>query len=170
MLKRILIIILSSLITLLFVSCNTTASSVEIGRNGPIEVEFGESRIIGTQTIYIHYYNDYVIKTIYTEESKLTKNGKYDDLKNYANAIENTFSKDMFKVEGFEYSSELDDTSFTSKITIDYTKLNENDLSDDVKEFFYGKGLNMIDKDSNVIYDKMLETYTKFGFVFDKEQ
>jgi len=120
MLKRIFIII-SLLIILLFISCNTNMDNIEIGNNGPFEVKYGESKILDTQTVYIYYYDNYVEKTIYKEKITLSQNGDLEDLKNYAETNENTFSLDMFQVDGFNYSSQLNDTSFTSEITIDYT-------------------------------------------------
>jgi len=147
------------------VGCSTDNRKV-IYNMGPIKTTISGMDATVKFSINIYHDNNFVTKIEETDEYKLSENGHTEELKKYAESIEDIYNQDMFKVVGFGHLSQLNDTSFTSEITIDYTKVKFNDLSDEIKVFFYGSDLDLLDKDHNVLYDKMIDYYKKNGFGF----
>lgn len=157
--------LVSILLVLAFASCNLGDANIAIYKLDPIETKLAESNATQTITVHIHHKNKFVTKTVAIEEYLLSENGNINDLKEYAAAIEDMFNgQEIFQTEGFEYSVELINRSLLVTTIKDFTRININDLSDSVKEFFYGSDLSLVDEESRVLYDKIIESYTDWGF------
>ncbi len=120
-----------------------------------------ESDTICTLTYNIYYSNKIVKKIYVTEEYKL-ENGSIEDLIGFSESTDYTFNQDYFNVKGFTYSSELYDTTFIMKMTLDYTVLDINNISDDIKGFFFSEQVG--DEYDNVSLEKLINYYSALGF------
>lgn len=120
-----------------------------------------ESDTICTLTYHVYYSNDTVKKINATEEYKL-ENGSIEDLIRFSESTDYTFNQEFFKIKGFTYSSELHDTTFIMKMTLDYTVLDINNISDDVKGFFFSEQVG--DEHNRVSFEKLINYYSDLGF------
>ena len=166
MLKKLLSFILLWAI-MLPVGCKADVSSIVVGNVKPAITQLGDSEATRTITVYVYHIDNIVTKTVLIEKYKLLENANIQDLENYSNAVEDTFSSDIFQVKGFEYLAELEETSFTFRTAIDYTMLEYEDLEGEAKIYFYGEGSDLVDKDNNVLFDKLIEEYIGWGVDFE---
>ena len=166
MLKRILSFILLWVI-ILPIGCQADVSSIAVGKIKPTITQLGASEATKTMTVYVYHNDNIVTKTVFIEKYMLSENASIQDLEDYSNSVEYTFSSDIFQVKGFEYSAELEETSFTFKTTIDYTLLEYEDIQGEAKTYFYGKDSDLVDKDNNVLFDKLIEEFIGWGFEFE---
>ena len=166
MLKKLLSFILLWGI-ILPVGCKADVSSIAVGNVKPAITQLGASEATRTLTVYVYHHDNIVTKSVFIEKYQLSENANIQDLKDYSDSVEYTFSSDIFQVKGFEYSADLEETNFTFRTTTDYTMLEYEDVEGEAKIYFYGEDSDLIDEDNNVLFDKLIEEYTGWGVEFE---
>lgn len=124
--------------------------------------------VISLNTVTISYKDDYVTKQVIEEEYQ-SINEDTNELLGYKENAEYVYNQDMFKLDGFKFSTELTETTLKVITTIDYTKIKNNDLSNDAKRFFFVE--DIVDENGEMPIDELIDYYVEEnGFaIYDAE-
>lgn len=126
-----------------------------------------EAEVTRKMTTYVYNKDGYVTKTVCVEENKLI-NGDMEDLKAYEQTVNLTFNSEIFKVEGFTFSTKLSGETFTLTTAYDYTKINIKEALESGKELYHVR--DVIDENFKVPYDKLIKEYADMGFTCEEEK
>jgi len=154
------IVLITFIIVVVLIGCDSTNYALIICESS-YDGKILESDMACTLTYYVYYDNKVVKELNIIEEYKL-KGGSIEDLIWFSESTDYTFNQDHFNVKGFTYSSELNDANFIIQMTLDYSLLDVNSISDDVKGFFFAE--QMIDEHNSVSLDKLIDYYSVLGF------
>lgn len=161
--KKLLSIIL--ILNLLFLtSCSHKNEYITRFSSEPWDISIEDAE--ATKTIEILVYHDgYFVNKIVEIEKLILKSGAKEHLDFVKYMTDITFNQDPFKVNGFNYSYEISDTTFTLTSIYDYTKMDIKKIIENGNELV---SEDFINNNYQIVYDKLKESYAILGLTCEE--
>lgn len=158
--------ILSICIFVIFILCGCTSNEEVISKFSiePTETDIYESKVKHSYQVEVYHIDNIVIKTVVMDKYELI-DGKYDNLKMKKELADKTFSNEVFDVNGFSYSSEIESNYIVLNMTYDFEAMDVESLLINESQLI---DIEYLNDNYEVVYSILKAEYIKAGLICEE--